>query len=142
MVPFVIAHRGDSAHRPENTLASFASALELGVEVMELDVQLTRDGHVIVLHDPTLDRTTTGRGSVRDLTLAQVRSVSVISSSSQAKGRSAAHSTSVRVFQCRPAGSGSSEGSGQVTTGSCGSPRSGARHSPLESPSNGSPGAT
>lgn len=76
MVPFVIAHRGDSAHRPENTLASFASALELGVEVMELDVQLTRDGHVIVLHDPTLDRTTTGRGSVRDLTLAEVRTAS------------------------------------------------------------------
>lgn len=76
MVPFVIAHRGDSAHRPENTLAAFASALELGTEVVELDVQLTRDGHAIVLHDPTLDRTTTGRGSVRELTLAQVRSVS------------------------------------------------------------------
>jgi len=76
MVPFVIAHRGDSAHRPENTLASFASALEIGAEVMELDVQLTRDGHVVVLHDPTLDRTTTGRGSVRDLTLAEVRAVS------------------------------------------------------------------
>jgi glycerophosphoryl diester phosphodiesterase len=76
MVPFVIAHRGDSAHRPENTLASFASALEIGAEFMELDVQLTRDGHVVVLHDATLDRTTTGRGSVRDLTLAEVRSVS------------------------------------------------------------------
>jgi glycerophosphoryl diester phosphodiesterase len=76
MVPFVIAHRGDSAHRPENTLAAFASALELGAEFMEFDVQLTRDGHVIVLHDPTLDRTTTGRGLVRDLTLAEVRSAS------------------------------------------------------------------
>ena len=76
MDPFVIAHRGDSAHRPENTLAAFASALELGAEFMEFDVQLTRDGHVIVLHDPTLDRTTTGRGLVRDLTLAEVRSAS------------------------------------------------------------------
>ena len=74
--PLVIAHRGDSAHRPENTLASFASALEVGATVVELDVQLTVDGRVIVLHDPTLDRTTTGHGDVRRLTLAEVRSAS------------------------------------------------------------------
>jgi glycerophosphoryl diester phosphodiesterase len=74
--PLVIAHRGDSAHRPENTLASFASALEVGAALVELDVQLTADGHVVVIHDPELDRTTTGRGDVRRLTLAQVRAVS------------------------------------------------------------------
>jgi glycerophosphoryl diester phosphodiesterase len=74
--PLVIAHRGDSAHRPENTLASFASALELGAELVEFDVQLTRDGEVVVLHDPTLDRTTTGRGPVREHTLAEVRRLS------------------------------------------------------------------
>ena len=74
--PLVIAHRGDSAHRPENTLAAFAGALEVGAALVELDVQLTADGHVIVLHDPGLDRTTTGRGDVRRLTLAEVRSVS------------------------------------------------------------------
>ncbi len=74
--PLVIAHRGDSAHRPENTLASFAGALEVGAEVVEMDVQLTADGHVVVIHDPTLDRTTTGRGDVRRLTLAEVRAVS------------------------------------------------------------------
>jgi glycerophosphoryl diester phosphodiesterase len=72
----VIAHRGDSAHRPENTLASFAGALEVGAEIVELDVQLTADGHVIVLHDPTLDRTTSGRGDVRRMVLAGVRAVS------------------------------------------------------------------
>ena len=76
MVPFVIAHRGDSAHRPENTLASFASALESGTDIMELDVQLTRDGHVVVIHDPTLDRTTSGRGPVRETTLAEIRGLS------------------------------------------------------------------
>ena len=76
MVPFVIAHRGDSAHRPENTLASFASALESGTEIVELDVQLTRDGHVIVIHDPTLDRTTSGRGQVREMTLLEIRGLS------------------------------------------------------------------
>jgi glycerophosphoryl diester phosphodiesterase len=74
--PLVIAHRGDSAHRPENTLASFAGALEVGAVLVELDVQLTADGHVVVLHDPTLDRTTSGRGDVRGKTLAEVRAVS------------------------------------------------------------------
>jgi glycerophosphoryl diester phosphodiesterase len=74
--PLVIAHRGDSAHRPENTLASFASALEVGVTLVELDVQLTADGHVIVLHDPTLDRTASARGDVRRMTLAEVRQAS------------------------------------------------------------------
>ena len=72
----VIAHRGDSAHRPENTLASFAGALEVGAQLVELDVQLSGDGHVIVLHDPTLDRTTTGRGDVRRMTLADIRALS------------------------------------------------------------------
>jgi len=52
--PLVIAHRGDSAHRPENTLAAMAGALELGVSAVELDVQLTRDGHAVVIHDPTI----------------------------------------------------------------------------------------
>jgi glycerophosphoryl diester phosphodiesterase len=74
--PLIIAHRGDSAHRPENTLLSFAGALEVGAEIVEMDVQLTADGHVIVLHDPTLDRTTTGRGDVRRMTLAEVKAVS------------------------------------------------------------------
>jgi glycerophosphoryl diester phosphodiesterase len=72
-VPLVIAHRGDSAHRPENTLASFASALEIGSSIAEFDVHLTRDGEVVVIHDPTLDRTTDGRGAVRSLTLAEIR---------------------------------------------------------------------
>ncbi len=74
--PLVIAHRGDSAHRPENTLAAFAGALEVGATIVELDVQLTADREVIVLHDATLDRTTDGRGDVRQMSLAQVRAVS------------------------------------------------------------------
>ena len=74
--PLVIAHRGDSAHRPENTLAAFASALEIGAAIAEFDVHLTRDGEVVVIHDATLDRTTNGHGAVRDLTLAEIRRVS------------------------------------------------------------------
>jgi len=76
LVPLVIAHRGDSAHRPENTLVSFQSALDVGADLVELDVQRTRDGHVVVLHDVTVDRTTDGNGKITDLTLAQVRALS------------------------------------------------------------------
>src|SRR5258707_103264 len=71
--PLVIAHRGDSAHRPENTLGAFASALEIGAAIAEFDVHLTRDGEVVVIHDATLDRTTNGHGAVRNLTLAEIR---------------------------------------------------------------------
>lgn len=73
MAPLIIAHRGDSAHRPENTLASFASALELGADLVEFDIQLSKDGQVLVIHDASLDRTTTGRGKVSELTLAEIR---------------------------------------------------------------------
>jgi glycerophosphoryl diester phosphodiesterase len=72
----IIAHRGDSAHRPENTLASFASALEIGADIVELDVQLAKDGGVAVIHDPTVDRTTDGKGRVADLTLPELRKLS------------------------------------------------------------------
>jgi glycerophosphoryl diester phosphodiesterase len=74
--PLVIAHRGNSAEFPENTLASFASALELGARFVEFDVQLTADGRLVVIHDATLERTTDGRGDVRQMTLAEVRAVS------------------------------------------------------------------
>lgn len=76
MPPLVIAHRGDSARRPENTLAAFASALEAGAEIIEFDVHLTRDRHVVVVHDPTVERTTDGAGRVQDLTLAELRRLS------------------------------------------------------------------
>jgi glycerophosphoryl diester phosphodiesterase len=76
LVPLVIAHRGDSAQRPENTLASFESALTVGADLVELDVQRTRDGRVVVLHDGTLERTTDGRGKVFEKTLAEVKAVS------------------------------------------------------------------
>lgn len=74
--PRIIAHRGDSAARPENTLAAFAGALEAGADVVELDVRLTRDRRVVVIHDPTLDRTTNGRGPVCELSLQELRALS------------------------------------------------------------------
>jgi glycerophosphoryl diester phosphodiesterase len=64
----VIAHRGDSAHFPENTMASFAAAVAMGVDALELDVRMTRDGVPVVIHDATVDRTTNGSGLVGALT--------------------------------------------------------------------------
>ena len=70
MPPLVIAHRGASGTCPENTLVAFARAAALGAHMIELDVQLTRDGEVVVMHDWTLERTTDGAGAVSDRTLA------------------------------------------------------------------------
>jgi glycerophosphoryl diester phosphodiesterase len=69
----VIAHRGASGTAPENTLAAFRRAAELGAHMVELDAQLTRDGEVVVMHDWTLDRTTDGHGKVASRTLAEIR---------------------------------------------------------------------
>lgn len=70
-----IAHRGASGTAPEHTRAAFERALSLGVDMIELDVQLTRDGEIVVVHDLTLERTTTGAGAVRDHTLAELKSL-------------------------------------------------------------------
>lgn len=71
----VIGHRGNAAHAPENTLESFRQAVALGVEALEFDVRLTADGHVVVLHDPTVDRTTDGHGAVAEMSLERVRAL-------------------------------------------------------------------
>lgn len=70
-----IAHRGFSSKYPENTLLSFRKALELGVPRIELDLQVTRDGRLVVLHDLTVDRTTDGSGAASDLTFDQIRAL-------------------------------------------------------------------
>jgi hypothetical protein len=68
-----IAHRGASAYEPENTLRAFERAIEMGATMLELDVHLSRDGRVVVIHDPDLARTTDGEGHVTDLSLAEIR---------------------------------------------------------------------
>ena len=67
--PLIFAHRGASAHAPENTLAAFLVALQQGADGIELDAKLTADGHVVVIHDQTVDRTTKISGRVRDMPL-------------------------------------------------------------------------
>ena len=71
----VIGHRGASIVAPENTMGAFRLALDLGADGIEFDVQLTADGHPVVLHDANLDRTTDGTGPLFDATLAQVRAL-------------------------------------------------------------------
>ncbi len=68
-----IAHRGASGHAPENTLAAFKLAVEMGAQFIETDLQLTRDGRIVAMHDATVNRTTNGRGRVGKMSFAEVR---------------------------------------------------------------------
>jgi glycerophosphoryl diester phosphodiesterase len=70
-----VAHRGASGNYPENTLLAFQKALEIGVDEIELDLYLTKDGHLIIMHDSTVDRTTDGTGAISDLTLAEIKAL-------------------------------------------------------------------
>ncbi len=71
--PVIIAHRGDSAHAPENTLSAFILAADKKADAIEFDVKLSVDGKVIVIHDQTVDRTTDGHGDVRQLSFTLLR---------------------------------------------------------------------
>ncbi|MBF4473338.1 glycerophosphodiester phosphodiesterase [Flavobacterium sp. HJJ] len=72
-----IGHRGAKGHEPENTLISFEKAIAMGADGIELDVHLSIDGHLIVIHDETIDRTTNGKGIVNQLTLQELKSVKI-----------------------------------------------------------------
>lgn len=67
------AHRGASGHAPENTLAAFRLAFEMGAEMCELDIQQTADDRLVVMHDDTLERTTNGKGNLWEMTLAELQ---------------------------------------------------------------------
>src|SRR5437899_13028945 len=69
----VVGHRGASAHRPENTMPSFELAVEQGADAIELDVHLTADGQLAVIHDATLERTTDLTGTVAEMTMDAIR---------------------------------------------------------------------
>lgn len=73
--PIIIGHRGASARAPENTLAAFALALEEGARGIELDVRLSADGNVVVMHDATVARTTNGEGRVAQMTASELRAL-------------------------------------------------------------------
>lgn len=69
----ILAHRGSKGTRPENTLIAFQTALDAGADGIETDVQLSKDGQMVIMHDEQVDRTTDGTGNIRDLTLAQLK---------------------------------------------------------------------
>ncbi|WP_096435236.1 glycerophosphodiester phosphodiesterase [Alteribacter populi] len=71
--PLVIAHQGGEQLAPSNTMEAFENARNLGVDVIEFDVHITKDGHLVAIHDSTVDRTTDGVGKVNDLTLEEIK---------------------------------------------------------------------
>jgi len=75
--PLAVAHRGHSMAYPENTLEAYRAAIELGVEMIECDVNITQDGVLVMMHDTTLDRTTTGSGRVSKVTWADIQQMDV-----------------------------------------------------------------
>ena len=73
----VVAHRGDWRNFPENSLEAIDNAIKMGVDVVELDVQRTKDGKLILMHDSTLNRTTTGEGQISEITLDSIQKVKI-----------------------------------------------------------------
>ncbi|MCB8978801.1 MAG: glycerophosphodiester phosphodiesterase [Ardenticatenaceae bacterium] len=71
----VIAHQGGEGLRPSNTLAAFDNAMELGVDVLEMDIHQTKDGAIVLMHDATVDRTTDGSGAIKEMMLAEIRAL-------------------------------------------------------------------
>lgn len=68
-----VGHRGNVLYAPENTIPAFQKAIELGVDLIEIDIRETKDGHMVIMHDPSVDRTTNGTGNVCDLTLEEIK---------------------------------------------------------------------
>ncbi len=71
--PRIFGHRGNSTEYPENTIPSFQSAVDIGVDVIETDVHLSKDGHFMVIHDDSVERITNGKGNVHNLTLSELK---------------------------------------------------------------------
>lgn len=71
--PIIIAHRGASAYAPENTISSFEKAIEMGALVIETDIHQTKDSVVVIMHDLSVDRTTNGKGLIKDITYSQFK---------------------------------------------------------------------
>ncbi|MGA9141323.1 MAG: glycerophosphodiester phosphodiesterase family protein [Methanocella sp.] len=71
----IVGHRGAAGYEPENTLLSFQKAIEIGVDWIEMDVRRSADGHLVIIHDDTVDRTTNGHGKVSEMTLAELKAL-------------------------------------------------------------------
>lgn len=83
----ITGHRGGASLGPENSLECIAAGLDSGVSSIEIDVHITSDGEVVVCHDPTVDRTTDGKGAINDMTLEQVRSLRILDKEGKPTGQ-------------------------------------------------------
>jgi glycerophosphoryl diester phosphodiesterase len=96
--PLLFAHRGGAGLAPENTLEAFHAAVERwGADVLELDVRISRDGHLVVIHDETVDRTTDGTGRVRDMELARLQALDAGARFVDLEGRASFRGKGVRI---------------------------------------------
>lgn len=73
----VVSHRADWRNAPENSLQAIHNCIEMGVDMVEIDLKKTKDGHLILMHDKTIDRTTTGKGKPEDYTLQEIKRLSL-----------------------------------------------------------------
>ena len=101
-----IAHRGASGTFPENTLSAFRAAIDAGADMCELDVQLTRDGAVVVIHDETVDRTTDGTGEVAALTLEEIQRLDAGAKFKGGKSRASGFPRSTKFLRRRAGSAG------------------------------------
>ena len=69
----VVAHRGDWRNAPENSLQAYKNCIDMGVDMIEIDIHKTKDNQFIIMHDATVDRTTNGKGKIADMTLAEIK---------------------------------------------------------------------
>ncbi len=97
---FVIAHRADWRGAPENSIQGIENSIRMGVDMVEIDIQRTADGQFVLMHDPTLNRTSTGKGRVSDYTLDQIRQFSLRSGNS-IKTRRAIPTLEEALLACR-----------------------------------------
>ena len=97
IMSIIFAHRGASGYAPENTLEAFRLAMEMGADGVELDVHVSLDGELVVIHDETVDRTTNGTGYVKDMTLAQLKELDACNHMNSFRG--AKIPTLAEVFQ-------------------------------------------
>ena len=72
--PLIISHRGANKYAPQNTIPAFKEAIEIGIDGFETDLHLTKDGHVVICHNYTIDETSTGKGKISDMTLDELKS--------------------------------------------------------------------
>lgn len=104
----ILAHGGAQGHAPPNTMAAFDAALELGADILEMDLQITADGHVVTIHDGTVDRTTDGTGPVNELTLEQFQALDAgytwrdEDGETPFRGQGVRHATLREVFEAFP----------------------------------------